>query len=86
MNRLREQVEKFYQVLWDAHDKRAISAGLHEDFTFRGSLGQERRGHRGFAEYVDMVHEALADRRCDIEELVIEEPKAFAKNDILRNP
>lgn len=48
-------VRKLYEVLWDAHDKEAIPALLHGDFTFRGSLGQEKRGHTGFAEYVDVV-------------------------------
>lgn len=75
----KEQVRKFYEVLWDAHDKAAIPSVLHEDFTFRGSLGQEKRGYSGFAEYVDMVHTALGDYRCRIEELVSEGDKVFAK-------
>jgi steroid delta-isomerase-like uncharacterized protein len=75
----KEQVRKFYEVLWDAHDKAAIPSVLHEDFTFRGSLGQEKRGHSGFAEYVDMVHQALGNYRCVIEELVSEGDKVFAK-------
>ena len=33
----------------------------------------------GFAEYVDMVHTALGDYRCLIEELVSEGDKVFAK-------
>ncbi len=75
----KDQVRRFYEVLWDAHDKEAIPSVLHEDFTFRGSLGQEKRGHGGFADYVDMVHTALADYRCIIEELVEEGEKVFAK-------
>ena len=75
----KDQVRKFYEVLWDAHDKAAIPTLLHEDFTFRGSLGQEKRGHAGFAEYVDMVHQALGDYKCVIEELVAEANKVFAK-------
>ncbi len=75
----RDQVRKFYEVLWDAHDKNAIPFLLHEKFTFRGSLGQEKRGHTGFAEYVDMVHRALGAYRCIIEELVAEGNKVFAK-------
>ena len=75
----KEQVRKFYGVLWDEHDKDEIPSVLHEDFTFRGSLGQEKRGHKGFAEYVDMVHAALGDYRCVIEELVSESNKVFAK-------
>jgi len=75
----KEQVAKFYEVLWDAHDKDAIPSVLHENFTFRGSLGQEKHGHAGFAEYVDMVHKALGEYKCIIEELVAEGNKVFAK-------
>ena len=75
----KEQVRRFYEVLWDAHDNDEIPAVLHEDFTFRGSLGLEKKGHKGFAEYVDMVHEALGDYRCIVEELIAESDKVFAK-------
>ena len=75
----KEQIRKFYDVLWDRHDKEAIPTVLHENFTFRGSLGLEKRGHDGFAEYVDMVHKALGEYRCIIEELVEEGDKVFAK-------
>ena len=70
---------RFYEVLWDAHDRDAIPSVLHENFTFRGSLGQEKRGHDGFAEYVDMVHKALGDYQCIIEDLVAEGDKVFAR-------
>lgn len=79
MSRLREQVERFYAVLWNAHDRNAMKDVLHEAFTFRGSLGLEKRGHEGFADYVDMVHAALGDYRCTIQDLVVEDPKAFAR-------
>lgn len=79
MNPLRSQVQRFYSVLWDAHDATAIPDVLHEQFTFRGSLGQEKRGHAGFAEYVDMVHAALGEYRCTILDLVVEAPRAFAR-------
>ncbi|MCZ6757312.1 MAG: ester cyclase [Bacteroidetes bacterium] len=75
----KKQVRKFYSVLWDAHDKEAIPSVLHKDVTFRGSLGLEKKGHSGFAEYVDLVHEALGDFRCIIEDLVSEEDRVFAK-------
>ncbi len=52
---------------------------MREDFTFRGSLGAERRGHDGFAEYVRTVRGALGDYRCDILDLVCEDPRAFAR-------
>ncbi len=75
----KNQVRKFYEILWDAHDKDAIPFVLSEDFTFRGSLGQEKLGHSGFSEYVDMVHNSLGDYKCHIEELVEEQNKVFAK-------
>ncbi|WP_444894687.1 ester cyclase [Microbulbifer sp. TRSA001] len=75
----KDQVRRFYEVLWDAHDKKAMPSILHESFSFRGSLGQEKRGHKGFAEYVDMVHKALGDYKCIIEDLVEEGDKVFAK-------
>lgn len=75
----KDQVQKFYEVLWDGHNHSAIPSVLHEDFTFRGSLGQETKGHDGFAEYVDMVHRALGDYRCIIDQLVSEGDKVFAK-------
>lgn len=73
------QVRKFYEIIWNQHDKTEVPNVLHKDFTFRGSLGQEKRGHQGFLEYVGMVHKALADYECIIEELVCEPPKVFAK-------
>jgi len=79
VNKYKQQVQRFYEVLWDAHDKEAIPTILHKDFTFRGSLGQEKKGHQGFAEYVDMVHYALGEYRCTIEELVAEQTRVFTK-------
>jgi predicted ester cyclase len=52
---------------------------LHEEFTFRGSLGAERKGHAGFASYVEMVRGALAGYRCDVLDLVAEGRRAFAR-------
>ena len=79
MDKYERQVRKFYSVIWEQHDKAAIPSVLHEDFKFRGSLGQEKLGHQGFAEYVDMVHAALADYKCIIEDLVCGPEKVFAK-------
>jgi predicted ester cyclase len=78
-NHIRTVVESFYADIWNRHDKSTISMLLCADFTFRGSLGQLRNGHSGFASYVDFVHQAIAEFRCDILDLVIEEPKAFAR-------
>jgi predicted ester cyclase len=72
-------VEVFYRDIWERGELTAIPGLLREDFTFRGSLGAERRGHAGFAAYVEMVRGALADYRCEILDLVAEDGKAFAR-------
>lgn len=79
MSENRARVEAFYHDIWNRHDAAAIPALLRDGFTFRGSLGQSRRGHAEFAEYVDFVHAALGDYRCDIEEIVCDGEKAFAR-------
>ena len=79
MNKHERQVRKFYDVIWNQHDKTEVPNVLHEGFRFRGSLGQEKLGHRGFIEYVDMVHQALANYECVIEDLVCEPGKVFTK-------
>src|ERR1700694_895727 len=77
-NHFRTVVESFYADIWNRHDKSKISTLLCADFTFRGSLGQVRTGQAGFASSVDFVQQALSKFQCDILDLVIEEPKAFA--------
>jgi predicted ester cyclase len=79
MSHASDQVRKFYEVVWNNHDKTAIPDVLHASFSFRGSLGTETLGHAGFAEYLDMVHGALGDYRCIVKEMVAEQTKVFAK-------
>jgi len=79
MNIYEEQVRKFYSEIWDKKNFEEISNVLHTDFSFRGSLGQEKYGHQGFREYVSFVHSGLSNYKCTIEELVIQPEKAFAK-------
>jgi len=52
---------------------------LSDDFSFRGSLGNELRGREAFKGYVRSVRNALDGFRCDILECVIEDKRAFAK-------
>lgn len=76
---LRELVASFYDDIWNRGDLSFVPVLVGEDFTFRGSLGPERRGHEGFLEYVRAVRRALGDYRCDILDLVCEGPRAFAR-------
>src|SRR5262245_54596489 len=41
----------FYDEIWNCGNKAKIPELLHESFTFRGSLGQTKRGRDAFAEY-----------------------------------
>lgn len=74
-----KQVRKFYEVIWNQHDKSAIPEILHESFVFRGSLGDEKHGYEGFAQYLDMIHGAFEDYNCIIKEIVSEQSKVFVK-------
>ena len=76
---MKDIVAKFYDKIWNQYDKSWIPKILHDDFSFRGSLGQEKEGHAGFAAYVDFIHTALGNYRCDIEDIVAEDNKTFAK-------
>ena len=79
MNTHKQQVQKFYDTIWNAHGTSEVNNILHPDFTFRGSLGHEKKGHEGFISYVDMVHTALGEYRCIVDELVAEGDKVFAR-------
>lgn len=72
-------VHRFYENVWNRHDKSVIPALLQPDFTFRGSLGQTKIGHSEFAGYVDFVHQALGAYQCHILDLVAEGHQCFAR-------
>jgi predicted ester cyclase len=40
---------------------------------------RRKRGRNGFAEYVEFVRDALSEYRCEIQEMVCEGSKVFAK-------
>jgi steroid delta-isomerase-like uncharacterized protein len=79
MSNHRATIRAFYEEIWNQHNTAKIPEFLQADFAFRGSLGQERHGHGGFAAYVDFVHAALGDYRCEIQEVISEGNKAFAR-------
>jgi predicted ester cyclase len=76
---LAEIVQSFYTDVWNRGDLAAVPALLEPGFAFRGSLGAVRRGHEEFVEYLTAVRAALGDYRCDILDLVVEPPRAFAR-------
>ncbi|HJS74499.1 MAG TPA: GNAT family N-acetyltransferase, partial [Vicinamibacteria bacterium] len=72
-------VRRFYGDIWNRYDRSAKADLLTDDFRFRGSLGRDSVGLEAFAEYVESVHEALGEYRCEIDELVCEGERAFAR-------
>jgi predicted ester cyclase len=72
-------VASFYERLWNAGDEAAMPELLSAEFSFRGSLGAQLKGHAAFWEYVCSVRTALAHYRCEILDCVSEGSQAFAK-------
>ena len=72
-------VQSFYDCIWNAGQIDAIPRLLARDFTFRGSLGDQIRGHEAFADYVRSVRGSLTNYRCNILDCVHEETRVFAK-------
>ena len=72
-------VESFYFEVWNKRNHREAHAILADDFMFRGSLGDEKKGVDGFLEYVDAVHTALGDYECVINDLVVDAGKVAAR-------
>jgi len=65
-------VRDFYDRIWNEGDLEAVSDLLTKDFLFRGSLGSERHGRKGFTDYVQSVRGALSNYHCEILECVTE--------------
>lgn len=72
-------VSLFYERIWNDGELDAGAEVLAEDFAFRGSLGDERRGRAAFLEYVRAVRSALSGYRCEVLDCVAEGDRAFAR-------
>lgn len=79
MNETELQVRKFYSEIWNKKNLQQIPNIIEPNFEFRGSVGHTKHGHDGFQEYVLFIHDALTDYHCEIQDIVIEPNKAFAK-------
>jgi len=75
----RTAVMVFYEDVWNRRNKARVPELFHQGFTFRGSLGSERRGYAEFCDYLDAVTGALADYVCTVQTVVVEADRAFAK-------
>ena len=72
-------VKRFYEEIWNQGNLDAIPDICHLEIEFRGSLGDTKHGHEGFADYVRYVRGALDNYRCHIEDAVSEGNRVFAR-------
>jgi len=78
-DRNRGLIARFYREMWNRFDKSLIPVLLTRDVKFRGSLGQHMNGHAEFAEYVDFIQRTFPDFTNEIDEVISEGNKAFAR-------
>jgi steroid delta-isomerase-like uncharacterized protein len=76
---VRGLIEQWYYRMWNTWDASVIPDIVHTDLRFRGSLGAEKIGHSGLIEYIGMVRSAFPDFTNQIDDLVLEPDKGFAK-------
>lgn len=76
---VRTLVESFYEDLWNRQDRSRLPNILAPNFRFRGSLGIEKSGPEEFWEYVEFIVAPLGEYRCDIDDIVVDGDRAFAK-------
>ncbi len=74
-----ELVQRFYEDMWNRFDTGVFPELLEPDITFRGSLGQEKCGYSGLAEYVAFIQSAFPDFHNQVLDVVADETRAFAR-------
>lgn len=72
-------VHRFYNELWNDKNLAVADELLAPDVSFRGSLGSVRSGRGELCDYVREVTTALANYRCRIDSLVVEDRSAAAR-------
>jgi predicted ester cyclase len=72
-------IETWYYRMWNGWDKSVFESIIAPDLTFRGSLGQVKRGYAGLSEYMDFIRGAFPDFTNSIEEIISEGDKACAR-------
>ena len=75
----KELIEIWYHEMWNNWNKEVMYQILDEKITFRGSLGMEKKGYEGLSEYIDFIQTAFPDFQNEIELIITEGDKSFAK-------
>ena len=74
-----ELVRRFYEEMWNRFDTSIFPELLDPEITFRGSLGQEKRGYDGLGEYVAFIQGAFPDFHNRVLDVVADENRVFAR-------
>jgi predicted ester cyclase len=72
-------VHRWYAELWNRWQESVAAEICHPDVELRGSLGQTHRGPAGIVAYLRFVRAAFPDFHNEVEELVVEGERAFAR-------
>jgi len=72
-------IHRFYDDAWNRWDDDAVDALLSDGFVFRGSLGDEAVGPRGFRAYRDKVRAVFPDFRTEVVEIVVDGARAAVR-------
>lgn len=72
-------IERFYHEVWNEANEDVAREILHPEFRFRGSLGPEKSGPDGFIEYMRLIHAALSDYTCTIQDIIEQSNRAAAR-------
>lgn len=72
-------IEIWYYEMWNNWNKEVMYQILDEKMTFRGSLGIEKIGFKGLSEYIDFIKNAFPDFHNEIQLIITEGNKSFAK-------
>ncbi len=72
-------VKSYYENLWNKQDKSYIDTLLDDNIVFRGSLGIETKGKKGFEEYYDMILEAIPNLYHGVETTISQDNQIAAR-------
>ena len=75
----KDLVGVWYERMWNRWDESVFAEILDPVIELRGSLGQAHREYRGVAAYMQFVREAFPDFHNEIELLLEEDSRVFAK-------
>jgi predicted ester cyclase len=75
----RHLIHRFYDDAWNRWNDTTPDEILAEDFTFRGSLGDEVLGRDGWRSYRDKIRAAVPDFHNEVVDLVVAGERAAAR-------